>query len=165
MNEVSMNYRLGVWGFLQTPQLLAEGNSNAGLLDQRMAFRWIKENIEAFGGDPDRITIWGESAGAQSIGLHLHSYDGRNDDLFHGAIMESGGPIGTALEPLAYYTSPVENLTRTTNCYTSQNQLACLRNLTSVQLYNAQVSQTWNPLVGTNPACSYHVTQCCCPNR
>jgi cholinesterase len=142
-----MNYRLGVWGFLQTPQLLAEGNSNAGLLDQRLAFRWIKENIAAFGGDPGRITIWGESAGAQSIGLHLHSYDGRNDNLFHAAIMESGGPIGTALEPLAYYTSPVENLTRTTGCYSAQNQLNCLRNLTSDQLYKAQVSQTWNPMV------------------
>lgn len=137
-----------MWGFLQTPQLLAEGNSNAGLLDQRLAFRWIKENIPAFGGDPDRITVWGESAGAQSIGLHLHSYDGRNDGLFHAAIMESGGPIGTALEPLAYYASPTENLTRTTGCYKSSNQLACLRSLTSAQLYEAQVSQTWNPLVG-----------------
>lgn len=145
--EVSMNYRLGVWGFLQTPQLLAEGNSNAGLLDQRLAFRWIKENIAAFGGDSNRITIWGESAGAQSIGLHLHSYGGRNDNLFHAAIMESGGPIGTALEPLAYYTSPVENLTRTTGCYSAKNQLSCLRNLTSDQLYEAHVSQTWNPLV------------------
>jgi len=43
---------------------------------------------------PDHITIWGESAGAQSIGLHLHSYDGRDDGLFSAAIMESGGPVG-----------------------------------------------------------------------
>ncbi|KAF4634815.1 hypothetical protein G7Y89_g3288 [Cudoniella acicularis] len=101
----SINYRLGVWGFLQTPQILAEGNSNAGLLDQRLALRWIKENIADFGGDADRITIWGESAGAQSIGLHLHSYDGRDDGLFHAAIMESGSQIGAALQPLAYYTN------------------------------------------------------------
>ncbi len=142
-----MNYRLQVWGFLQTPQILAEGSSNAGLLDQRMAFRWVKENIASFGGDPERITIWGESAGAQSIGLHLHSYGGRDDGLFQSAIMESGGPIGTALEPLAYYASPVENFTRTVGCYTSSNQLQCLRELSSAQLFAAQTSQTWNPLV------------------
>lgn len=144
---MSLNYRLGVWGFLQTPALLAEGNSNAGLLDQRMAFRWIKENIQAFGGDPDKITIWGESAGAQSIAYHLHSYDGRDDGLFHQAIMESGSIVGAQVQDLAYYTSPVENLTRTVNCYTSANQLACLRNITSQQLYQARVSQVWNPLI------------------
>ncbi|KAH8817204.1 Alpha/Beta hydrolase protein [Xylogone sp. PMI_703] len=144
---VSINYRLAVWGFFQSPQILAEGSSNAGLLDQRMAFRWIKENIAAFGGDPNRVTIWGESAGAQSIGLHLYSYDGRNDNLFRAAIMESGGPIGTALESLAYYTSPVENLTRTTGCHTAKDQLACLRGLSSETLFNAHVSQTWNPIV------------------
>jgi carboxylesterase type B len=116
-------------------------------LDQRLSFRWIKENIAAFGGDPKRITIWGESSGAQSIGYHLFSYDGRNDDLFHAAIMESGGIVGTAVESLAYYTSPFENLTRTTGCYNSQNQLACLRNLNSDELYAAQGSQTWNPLL------------------
>lgn len=75
------------------------------------------------------------------------SDDGRNDDLFHSAIMESGGPIGTALESLAFYSSPVENLTRTTGCYETSNQLACLRSLTSEQLYKAQVSQVWNPIV------------------
>lgn len=73
---VSMGYRLGVWGFLQTPQILAEGSSNAGLLDQRLALRWIKENIASFGGDPDKITVWGGSAAGQSISYHLYSYDG-----------------------------------------------------------------------------------------
>ena len=132
---------------MQTPQLLAEGNSNAGLLDQRLAFRWIKENIAAFGGDPNRITIWGESAGAQSIAYHLLSYDGRNDNLFQAAIMESGGPTGAQVQPLAYYSAHVENLTRTVGCYTSENQLECLRSLSSDQLYKAQVSTVWNPLI------------------
>lgn len=100
---VSINYRLGVWGFLNSPQILAEGNTNAGLLDQRLAFRWIKENIAAFGGDPNKITLWGESAGAQSIAYHLLSYDGRDDKLFHGAILESGGPTGAQVQALPYY--------------------------------------------------------------
>lgn len=91
---VSMNYRLGMWGFLQTPGLVAEGNSNAGLADQRLALRWLQDNIASFGGDPTRVVIWGESAGAQSIAYHLFSYGGRNDGLYRGAIMESGGPTG-----------------------------------------------------------------------
>lgn len=91
---VDMNYRLGMWGFLQTPGLVAEGSSNAGLLDQRLALRWIQENIAAFGGDASRVVVWGESAGAQSIAYHLFSYEGRNDGLYRGAIMESGGPTG-----------------------------------------------------------------------
>ena len=144
---VSINYRLGVLGFLQTPQVLAEGSSNAGLLDQRLALQYIKENVAAFGGDPNKITIWGESAGAQSIGLHLHSYDGRDDGLYQAAIMESGGPVGTFLASLSYYASPVENLTRSVGCFTSSNQLACLRSLPSDTLFKAQTSQTWNPIV------------------
>jgi carboxylesterase type B len=142
-----MNYRLGVWGFLQSPQILAEGSSNAGLLDQRLALRWVQENIGFFGGDKDRVTVWGESAGAQSIGLHLHSYGGRNDNLFQAAILESGGPVGAFLQGLAYYGSPVENLTRTVGCWTASDQLSCLRNLSSEELFAAQTSQTWNPIV------------------
>ncbi|KAM0310043.1 hypothetical protein ACHAO8_008440 [Botrytis cinerea] len=136
---VSMDYRLGVWGFLQTPQVLAEGSSNAGLLDQRLALRWIKENIASFGGNPEKITVWGESAGGQSISYHLYSYDGRDDNLFQAAIIESGSPTGASLNPLGYYTVPTENLTRATGCWTSTDKLACLRSLTSDQLWKAQV--------------------------
>ncbi|KAK8201911.1 hypothetical protein M8818_005436 [Zalaria obscura] len=147
---VSINYRLGVWGFLQTPEILAEGSSNAGLLDQRMAMRWVQENIAAFEGDPSRVTIWGESAGAQSIGFHLHSYGGRNDGLYSAAILESGGPVGTSLNPLPFYAVATENLTRTVGCpttWTSPSQLACLRNLTSDQLFRSNYTVVWNPLV------------------
>jgi carboxylesterase type B len=144
---VSLNYRLNMYGFLQTPALLAEGSSNAGFLDQRMALRWIQDNIASFGGDPKRVVIWGESAGAQSIAYHLFSYSGRNDGLFRAAIMESGGPTGAQVQDLSYYSSPVENLTRTVGCWTSSNQLACLRNLSSAALFAAAPSQVWNPII------------------
>ncbi|TEA19605.1 Lipase 4 [Colletotrichum sidae] len=145
--SVAMNYRLNMYGFLQTPQLLAEGSSNAGLLDQRLALRWIQENIAAFGGDPDRVTIWGESAGAQSIAYHLFSYDGRDDGLYRAAILESGGPTGAQVQNLAYYNAPVENLTRTAGCWTAKDQLACLRGLSQAALFATNPSQVWNPLI------------------
>ncbi|KAI0481768.1 alpha/beta-hydrolase [Xylaria cf. heliscus] len=144
---VSMNYRLGQWGFLQTAQLLAEGSSNAGLLDQRLAFHWIQENIAAFGGNPAKVVLWGESAGAQSIAYHLFAYDGRDDNLFRGAILESGGPTGAQIESLTWYAASVENLTRTVGCWGTPNQLACLREVDEATLFAAHPSVVWNPLL------------------
>jgi len=147
---VSMNYRLGQWGFLQMPQLLAEGSSNGGLLDQRLALHWIQENIGAFGGDPRKVVLWGESAGAQSIAYHLFAYGGRDDHLFHGAILESGGPTGAQIEPLTWYSSAVENLTRAVGCWGVSNQLACLREVDEATLFAAHPSVVWNPLLDGN---------------
>lgn len=144
---VSMNYRLNMYGFLQTPQILAEGSSNAGLIDQRQALQWVQENIDVFGGDPSRVVVWGESAGAQSIAYHLFSNDGRNDRLFRAAIMESGGPTGAQVQDLAYYTVPVQNLTQAVGCSTAKDQLACLRGVGQDELFAVQPSQVWNPLI------------------
>lgn len=85
---VSMNYRLGALGFLvmNTP----EARGNAGLLDQRMALEWVQRNIENFGGSPHNVTLFGESAGAASVGLHLVSSLSRG--LFNRAILQSGAP-------------------------------------------------------------------------
>jgi para-nitrobenzyl esterase len=88
---VTLNYRLGPLGFLAHPALADEGApvGNQGLLDQQLALQWVHDNAEAFGGDPDNVTLFGESAGSASVCMHLVSPGSRG--LFHRAISESGG--------------------------------------------------------------------------
>jgi carboxylesterase type B len=64
---------------------------NIGMLDQRLAFQWIQDNISAFGGDSSKVTLAGESAGAVSIYSHMMAFGGRDDKLFRAAILQSGG--------------------------------------------------------------------------
>ncbi len=88
---VSINYRLGVLGYLYLNDLIdPEHNisANNGLLDQMEALRWVKNNIAAFGGDPEDVTLFGESAGAMSIATLMACPDARG--LFHRAILQSG---------------------------------------------------------------------------
>lgn len=89
---VTINYRLGPLGYLAHPVLQASSTShtsgNYGLLDQVAALKWIKNNIQSFGGDPGNVTIWGESAGAFSVGALLCTPSANG--LFHKAILESG---------------------------------------------------------------------------
>ncbi|CZR68341.1 related to triacylglycerol lipase V precursor [Phialocephala subalpina] len=93
MLAVSLNYRLSVWGFLYSNSIAGSGDTNVGLKDQRLALQWIQDNISGFGGDPTKVTIWGQGAGAVSVGLQLTAYGGDNEGLFRAAIMQSGGPI------------------------------------------------------------------------
>lgn len=89
---VTLNYRLGVFGYLSRPDLDAESNGHKsgmyGILDQIEALKWVKTNIAAFGGDPDNVTIFGESAGAHAVGFLMASAQAKG--LFHKAIGESG---------------------------------------------------------------------------
>ena len=91
---VTINYRLGTFGFLSHPDLTAEqGQSgNYGTMDQIAALRWVHDNIPAFGGDPSRITVFGQSAGAMSVKNLLVSPLSR--DLMAGAVIQSGGGVG-----------------------------------------------------------------------
>lgn len=99
---VTTNYRLNIFGFLAHPELSAEADYNAsgnyGLLDQYAALKWVKENISAFGGDPDRVTIAGESAGSMSVSAQMASPLSRN--LIAGAIGESGAAIKPTMPPV-----------------------------------------------------------------
>ena len=93
---VTINYRLGIFGFLALPELTAESphhsSGNYGLLDQIAALEWVQRNIAAFGGDPTRVTIFGESAGAESASVLMASP--LANGLFTRAIAESGGAFG-----------------------------------------------------------------------
>jgi len=92
--QVTINYRLGPFGFMAHPALSAESpehvSGNYGLLDMIAALRWVRTNIAAFGGNPDNVTIFGESAGSAAVGCLIASPLARG--LFHRAIMESGVP-------------------------------------------------------------------------
>jgi carboxylesterase type B len=94
---VTMNYRVGAEGFLY----LEDGDANPGLLDQVAALEWVRENIAPFGGDPGNVTVFGQSAGAMSIGMLLAMP--RAEGLFRRAILQSGG---------AHYVIPVEDALR-----------------------------------------------------
>ncbi|XP_071522527.1 venom carboxylesterase-6-like isoform X2 [Panulirus ornatus] len=91
---VVLQYRLGILGFLSTEDSVIPGNF--GLLDQTIALRWVQRNIGHFGGDPKKVTVFGESAGSASI--HYHMLSPMTEGLFSRAIMQSG----TALSPWAY---------------------------------------------------------------
>jgi len=99
---VTINYRLGIFGFFAHPELSAEtsyhGSGNYGLMDQSAALVWVKKNIAAFGGDPDHITIAGESAGSISVFAQMASPLSRK--LIAGAIGESGAMIKPTLPAL-----------------------------------------------------------------
>jgi para-nitrobenzyl esterase len=89
---VTINYRLGVFGFLAHPELTAESthhaSGNYGFMDQIAALKWVQANIRGFGGDPSRVTIWGQSAGAFSVGALLASPEAKG--LFQRAVADSG---------------------------------------------------------------------------
>jgi para-nitrobenzyl esterase len=89
---VSVAYRLGVFGFFSHPDIDGDAVANFGLWDQVAALRWIQENIATFGGDPSRVTVFGESAGAQDVLALMAAPEAQG--LFHGAIMQSTAGFG-----------------------------------------------------------------------
>ncbi|KAL5332203.1 Alpha/Beta hydrolase protein [Aspergillus crustosus] len=132
---VSSNYRLNSFGFSASEELAKEGLLNLGLKDQRLAMKWVKKHISKFGGDPDQITLWGESAGAWSISTHLVANDGDNEDLFRGVIAQSGGPIKVQgperQQPI------FDRMVSTAGCSAASDKIACLRDASYQSIYSS----------------------------
>jgi acetylcholinesterase len=136
----SIQYRLSFWGWMFSNELSAVGAGNLGLRDQRMALHWTQENIGAFGGDPSQVTLWGESAGAFSVGYQLVAYGGRDDNIFHRAILQSGAP--SAKFPSASDWQPYfDALVQEVSCNGASDVLSCLRAL-PVETLNAVFNST-----------------------
>jgi para-nitrobenzyl esterase len=135
---VSINYRLGPFGFLDVPGLgttAKTASGNFGLLDQEAALRWVHRNIATFGGDPAKVTIDGESAGGWSVCSLLASPPARG--LFRGAIMQSGSC--TSRSPADAQTAGLA-LAQQAGCPDPATAVACLRALPETTLLNASSS-------------------------
>lgn len=130
---VAMNYRVAGFGFMPGAEILADGAANLGLLDQRLALKWVADNIEAFGGDPDKVTIWGESAGSISVVDQMVMYDGDNEyngsPLFRGAIMNSGSVVPAESVDGEKGQAVYDTVVASAGCQSAEDSLECLRGL------------------------------------
>ncbi|KAI7241102.1 hypothetical protein KC330_g818 [Hortaea werneckii] len=157
---VEINYRLGVFGFAKSTALTEEGSANAGIKDQRVALEWVKEHIESFGGDSDRITIFGQSSGGLAVGLQILSYGAEKPVPFQQAIAESqilepqmtGNVTDRAMNRL------VDAVGCNSTNFNSSTTIACLRDLSPEDLLSAQtathedgpganIGDEWMPIV------------------
>lgn len=138
---VSINYRLAALGFLSTEALQAEragmdgGAGNMGILDMQAALRWVQANIAGFGGDPDNVTIFGESAGGSAV-CSLLAASG-SEGLFHRGIIESGGCSASPLRGGSRGTFDVgDTLVERLGC-SGAGELACMRALSTQEILAA----------------------------
>jgi para-nitrobenzyl esterase len=136
---VEANYRLAAFGFLAHSALESEdparrSTGNYGLLDQRAALEWVRDNIAGFGGDPNNVTLGGTSAGGQSVGLHMVAPG--SDGLFHRAIVESASPT-TRWRTRESGIAQGNALAASLGCTDAATVLPCMRSKTLSQIATA----------------------------
>ncbi|MDG2305029.1 MAG: carboxylesterase family protein [Candidatus Binatia bacterium] len=144
---VTINYRVGALGFLAGVDGLT---GNYGLMDQQLAMRWVQDNVAAFGGNPDDVTIFGESAGAMSVGLHQLSVPS-SSGLFRAILMESN-PFGIPYKTLEQAVPSGELFEKLVGC--EDQGLTCLRSVPADTIVEQQSSEALllNSLVGARLA-------------
>ncbi|VVT44443.1 uncharacterized protein SAPINGB_P000418 [Magnusiomyces paraingens] len=156
MIYVSINYRLGPWGFLGGREAAEDGNTNAGLLDQRLALEWVQDHIGEFGGDPQRVTIAGESAGAMSCAHQMVMNDGdhtyKGSPLFSSVIMQSGGVLPVNNVSSSWPQKAFDTVINGVGCDGADDKIACLRtkNTTEVTKASSGVSMV-DAFLGFSP--------------
>ncbi|KZS94245.1 alpha/beta-hydrolase [Sistotremastrum niveocremeum HHB9708] len=153
---VSTNYRVNTFGFLASSAVAPE-NLNAGLLDQHAALAFIQSNIAKFGGDPDKVTIWGQSAGAGSVQALL-MFPPAKPSFRAGIADSSTGPFKSSPFPQQYDEpgKPFSRLLEGTGCKSGPGSVACLqavpfetlRNLSNSLIAGRLNGQLWQPAVG-----------------
>ncbi len=151
---VTVNYRLGVFGFFAHPGLTQESShkasGNYGLMDQLAALRWVRDNIAKFGGDPENITLFGQSAGAQDASLLMTSPLAKG--LFQKAIAESGSALNPNIPTLAVSEERGEKLAAMLKAPSGEGAIKFLRELTVGQLLMGLEARDPNepPFLGPN---------------
>ena len=146
---VSFNYRLGVFGFMPHPAFDQDHNGGYGLEDQRSALRWVKQNIAAFGGDTNNITVAGESAGAGSVCMHILAPK-ETKGLFHKAIVQSAG-CAQRMHTLAEGGKVGQKVAELVGCGDAENAMACLRSKPVKALLDAASKAAGGDLTAFEP--------------
>ncbi|EME84263.1 uncharacterized protein MYCFIDRAFT_163104 [Pseudocercospora fijiensis CIRAD86] len=150
---VSINYRVGLYGFLAGEEIMKNGGTtNNGLRDQRKALEWTQKYISQFGGDPKHVVMGGDSAGAQAVTLQVTAFGGRDDGLFQATAAESQS--FSALRTVNESQFAYNNLVIRTGCTSENDTLACLRNLTTAQIQAVNIITPF-PGAQQNPAYLY----------
>ncbi|KAF2030772.1 alpha/beta-hydrolase [Setomelanomma holmii] len=140
--HVSLNYRLGFFGFAQSETLKGEGSENAGLRDQRLAIEWVRDHIVFFGGDPENITILGQSSGGLAVGMQILAYGGTKPLPFQrgSAQSQSNEPGITANFTIDAMTVLAQNVSCLGDDVHSPDVITCLRHKDTDTLLEAAIA-------------------------